>query len=69
MFFEVEFVVKDDFSRDLDQAVELIHEWKQCSTKDTNIDAQLKIRENQVILELRDMSCFANVLLGSHRIV
>uniref|UniRef100_A0A0K0DDU7 Exocyst complex component 8 n=1 Tax=Angiostrongylus cantonensis TaxID=6313 RepID=A0A0K0DDU7_ANGCA len=34
--------------RDLDQAVEIIHEWKQCSTKDPNIDAQLKIRENQV---------------------
>ncbi|VDM55059.1 unnamed protein product [Angiostrongylus costaricensis] len=30
--------------RDLDQAVEIIHEWKQCSTKDPNIDAQLKIR-------------------------
>ncbi|RCN38705.1 Vps51/Vps67 [Ancylostoma caninum] len=40
--------------RDLDQAVELIHEWKQCSTKDTNIDAQLKIRENQIVQLLSD---------------
>lgn len=35
--------------RDLDQAVELIHEWKQCSSKDPGIDAQLKIRENQIV--------------------
>ncbi|VDL63862.1 unnamed protein product [Nippostrongylus brasiliensis] len=40
--------------RDLDQAVELIHEWKQCSTKDANIDAQLKIRENQIVQLLSD---------------
>ncbi|PIO62194.1 hypothetical protein TELCIR_16259, partial [Teladorsagia circumcincta] len=40
--------------RDLDQAVELIHEWKQCSTKDPNIDAQLKIRENQIVQLLSD---------------
>ncbi|KHJ75644.1 hypothetical protein OESDEN_24740, partial [Oesophagostomum dentatum] len=36
------------------QAVELIHEWKQCSTKDSNIDAQLKIRENQIVQLLSD---------------
>ncbi|KHJ91399.1 hypothetical protein OESDEN_08737 [Oesophagostomum dentatum] len=40
--------------RDLEQAVELIHEWKQCSTKDSNIDAQLKIRENQIVQLLSD---------------
>ncbi|PIO65332.1 hypothetical protein TELCIR_13002 [Teladorsagia circumcincta] len=40
--------------RDLDQAVELIHEWKQCATKDPNIDAQLKIRENQIVQLLSD---------------
>ncbi|KAK5969367.1 hypothetical protein GCK32_015626, partial [Trichostrongylus colubriformis] len=40
--------------RDLDQAVELIHEWKQCSTKDPNTDAQLKIRENQIVQLLSD---------------
>ncbi|KAK6730258.1 hypothetical protein RB195_006991 [Necator americanus] len=40
--------------RDLDQAVELIHEWKQCSTKDSNIDAQMKIRENQIVQLLSD---------------
>uniref|UniRef100_A0A1I7XNW2 Uncharacterized protein n=1 Tax=Heterorhabditis bacteriophora TaxID=37862 RepID=A0A1I7XNW2_HETBA len=33
--------------RDLDQAVELIHEWKQCSTKHPSIDAQLQLRESQ----------------------
>nr|CDJ83772.1 Vps51 Vps67 and Pleckstrin homology domain containing protein [Haemonchus contortus] len=40
--------------RDLDQAVELIHEWKQCTTKDPNIDAQMKIRENQIVQLLSD---------------
>ncbi|CAJ0594021.1 unnamed protein product [Cylicocyclus nassatus] len=40
--------------RDLDQAVELIHEWRQCPTKDSNIDAQLKIRENQIVQLLSD---------------
>ncbi|VDM70489.1 unnamed protein product, partial [Strongylus vulgaris] len=40
--------------RDLDQAVELVHEWKQCSTKDSNIDTQMKIRENQIVQLLSD---------------
>ncbi|CAI2292697.1 unnamed protein product [Caenorhabditis sp. 36 PRJEB53466] len=35
--------------RDLEQAVELIHEWKQCSTKDTVLDIQLQMRENQIV--------------------
>ncbi|CAI5438429.1 unnamed protein product [Caenorhabditis angaria] len=35
--------------RDLEQAVELIHEWKQCSTKDAVIDVQLQMRENQIV--------------------
>ncbi|CAB3410671.1 unnamed protein product [Caenorhabditis bovis] len=35
--------------RDLEQAVELIHEWKQCPTKDAVIDVQLQMRENQIV--------------------
>ncbi|CAD6184543.1 unnamed protein product [Caenorhabditis auriculariae] len=35
--------------RDLEQAVELIHEWRLCVTKDAVIDAQLQMRENQIV--------------------
>ncbi|EFO83779.1 CRE-EXOC-8 protein [Caenorhabditis remanei] len=40
--------------RDLDQAVELIHEWKQCPTKDAVIDIQLQMRENTIVQLLSD---------------
>uniref|UniRef100_A0A8R1I7S7 Exo84_C domain-containing protein n=1 Tax=Caenorhabditis japonica TaxID=281687 RepID=A0A8R1I7S7_CAEJA len=53
--------------RDLDQAVELINEWKQCPTKDAVIDIQLQMRENIVVQLLSDDASRPGAVHGGPR--
>uniref|UniRef100_A0A0N5AU38 Exocyst complex component 8 n=1 Tax=Syphacia muris TaxID=451379 RepID=A0A0N5AU38_9BILA len=55
--------------RDLEQAVEMIMEWKSCSTSDSAIDAQLSLREAHIVQILSDEVCRPGALHGGPRAV
>ncbi|VDK45121.1 unnamed protein product [Anisakis simplex] len=55
--------------RDMEQAVELIMEWKSCSSRDTAIDAQLALRETHIVQLLSDEVRRPGALHGGPRAV
>uniref|UniRef100_A0A915BQF9 Exocyst complex component 8 n=2 Tax=Parascaris univalens TaxID=6257 RepID=A0A915BQF9_PARUN len=55
--------------RDMEQAVELIMEWKSCSSRDAAIDAQLSLRETHIVQLLSDEVRRPGALHGGPRAV
>ncbi|VDN59892.1 unnamed protein product [Dracunculus medinensis] len=55
--------------RDMEQAVELINEWKSCPSRNSNIDAQMVIRERQIVQLLIDEVRRPGALHGGPRAV